>query len=312
NHATFKASLFMAAGAVDHEAGTRDLRELGGLRHFMPITATLAEVAGAAMAGVPLLNGFLSKEMFFAETLAAQRGQLIDAVPVLLAIAASAFGVAYSLRFVRGVFFGPVSTRLPRQPQEPPRWMRVPIGLLALACLLGGVFPAKVIGPTLGAAARSVLGVQTPVYSLSVWHGWNAPLQMSIVAFITGCLLYVALLGYFRRREVTPLIGRISGKRIFERTLAIFAADLPAWLGRFFPARRLQPQLLLIVLVALLAGTLAATTAPFDATPPRLDGVDPAFALLWVLGAACAIGAATQAKFHRLAALVLAGGAGLV
>src|SRR5690606_6728007 len=120
----------------------------------------------------------------------AQRGQLIDAVPVLLAIAASAFGVAYSLRFVRGVFFGPVSTRLSRQPQEPPRWMRVPIGLLALACLLVGMFPAQVIGPTLQAAARSVLGVQTPVYSLSVWHGWNAPLQMSIVAFITGCLLY--------------------------------------------------------------------------------------------------------------------------
>ncbi|MGH8795823.1 MAG: proton-conducting transporter membrane subunit, partial [Caldimonas sp.] len=68
NHATFKASLFMAAGAVDHEAGTRDLRKLGGLRRFMPITATLALVAGAAMAGVPLLNGFLSKEMFFAET----------------------------------------------------------------------------------------------------------------------------------------------------------------------------------------------------------------------------------------------------
>src|SRR3546814_5036561 len=82
NHATFKASLFMAAGAVDHEAGTRDLRELGGLRRFMPITATLAVVAGAAMAGVPLLNGFLSKEMFFAETLAARRGLLMDVVPV--------------------------------------------------------------------------------------------------------------------------------------------------------------------------------------------------------------------------------------
>src|SRR3546814_20727725 len=126
----------MAAGAVDHEAGTRDLRELGGLRRFMPITATLAVIAGAAMAGVPLLNGFLSKEMFFAETLAARRGLLMDVVPVGLAIAASAFGVLYSLRFVRGVFFGPVSPRLPRPPHEPPPWMRTPIGLLALACLL--------------------------------------------------------------------------------------------------------------------------------------------------------------------------------
>ena len=312
NHATFKASLFMAAGAVDHEAGTRDLRQLGGLRRFMPITAALAVVAGAAMAGVPLLNGFLSKEMFFAETLAAQRGVLVDVVPLLLAIAASAFGVAYSLRFVRGVFFGPVSPQLPRRPHEPPRWMRVPIGLLALACLLVGVLPAQVIGPSLSAAARSVLGAQTPNYSLAIWHGWTPPLQMSVVAFVAGCLLYAALLGYFRRCGTAPLVGRISGKRIFERVLSALAVELPRRLARFFPGRRLQPQLLLIVLAALLAGSLAATTAPFDAPPPRWDGIDPAFALLWLLGAACAIGAATQAKFHRLAALVLTGGAGLV
>src|SRR5690606_20417814 len=66
--ATFKASLFMAAGIVDHETGTRDMTRLSGLYKSMPITATLAVVAAAAMAGVPLLNGFISKEMFFAET----------------------------------------------------------------------------------------------------------------------------------------------------------------------------------------------------------------------------------------------------
>src|SRR5690606_31821375 len=69
NHATFKASLFMAAGIVQHETGTRDMKRLGGLARAMPITATLATVAAAAMAGVPLLNGFLSKEMFFEEAL---------------------------------------------------------------------------------------------------------------------------------------------------------------------------------------------------------------------------------------------------
>src|SRR5690606_41271819 len=69
NHATFKASLFMAAGIIDHESGSRDMRILRGLGRHMPITATLAIVASAAMARVPLPNGFLSKEMFFAETL---------------------------------------------------------------------------------------------------------------------------------------------------------------------------------------------------------------------------------------------------
>src|SRR5690606_37505117 len=68
NHATFKASLFMAVGIIDHETGTRDMRKLSGLRKFMPVTATFAIIASGAMAGVPLLNGFLSKEMFFSET----------------------------------------------------------------------------------------------------------------------------------------------------------------------------------------------------------------------------------------------------
>jgi multicomponent K+:H+ antiporter subunit A len=311
NHATFKASLFMAAGAVDHETGTRDMRQLGGLRHFMPITATLALIAGAAMAGVPLLNGFLSKEMFFAETLATQRG-VLDVVPVVLAIAASAFGVTYSLRFVQGVFFGRVRGPLPREPHEPPRWMRVPIGLLALACLLVGILPALVIGPSLRVAANAVLGAQTPAYSLVIWHGWTPPLQMSIVAFVAGCLLYVVLRRYLPRSDRTPLIGALSARRMFERALTVLAADLPRWLvAHGFPTRRLQPQLLLIVLTALLAGGLAASSAPFAVTP-HWAGIDPAFALLWLLGAACAIGAAALAKFHRLAALVLAGGAGLV
>jgi multicomponent K+:H+ antiporter subunit A len=65
NHTTFKASLFMAAGIIDHETGSRDMRRLNGLWWYMPYTATLAMIAAAAMAGVPLLNGFLSKEMFF-------------------------------------------------------------------------------------------------------------------------------------------------------------------------------------------------------------------------------------------------------
>ena len=107
NHATFKASLFMAAGIIDHEAGTRDIRRLGGLWQFMPITTALAMVAAAAMAGVPLLNGFLSKEMFFAETIEVHDNSLVDqALPYIVTVA-SMFTVAYSLRFIRDVFFGP-------------------------------------------------------------------------------------------------------------------------------------------------------------------------------------------------------------
>ena len=70
NHATFKAALFMIAGIIDHESGTRDLRKLSGLWQLLPYTATLTMITAAAMAGVPLTNGFLSKEMFFTELVA--------------------------------------------------------------------------------------------------------------------------------------------------------------------------------------------------------------------------------------------------
>src|SRR3546814_12708846 len=85
----------MAAGIVDHETGTRDLGRLSGLRRAMPITATLATVAAAAMAGVPLLNGFISKEMFFAETTFVSGDPFIQYGLPALAVLASAFSVAY-------------------------------------------------------------------------------------------------------------------------------------------------------------------------------------------------------------------------
>jgi multicomponent K+:H+ antiporter subunit A len=124
NHATFKASLFMAAGIIDHEAGTRDMRKLSGLFKFMPFTATLAMVAAAAMAGVPLLNGFLSKEMFLAEAVANSNANALSTALPFLATLASAFSVLYSLRFIHNTFFGPPPTELDRVPHEPPAWMR--------------------------------------------------------------------------------------------------------------------------------------------------------------------------------------------
>ena len=135
NHAIFKASLFMAAGIIDHESGSRDMRKLNGLWQFMPVTATLAMVASASMAGVPLLNGFLSKEMFFAETLHQDvLGALSWLIPVLATVAAT-LSVAYSARFIHDVFFNGQPRGLPRTPHEPPRYMRVPVEVLVALCI---------------------------------------------------------------------------------------------------------------------------------------------------------------------------------
>ncbi|MBV6418561.1 MAG: Na(+)/H(+) antiporter subunit A [Steroidobacteraceae bacterium] len=311
NHATFKATLFMAAGIVDHETGTRDLRPLSGLARAMPITATVATVAAAAMAGVPLLNGFLSKEMFFAETMFAGEGPLLRLGLPAIATLAGAFSVAYSLRLIHQVFFGPPAGHLPRTPHEPTRWMLLPSLLLVAACLLVGIFPARTIGPLLALGVQAILGVATPAYSLVVWHGFTVPFVMSLLAFAGGISLY--LLRYFLGQRATgqaPLRAPLDGRRAFD--IAIVALHrIAERMVRFASSRRLQPQLFTIVCVAFAVGAIpiVARGLTRGAAPPT--PVDPAYVLIWFVGCACAIGAAVQAKFHRLAALILLGGAGL-
>ena len=314
NHATFKASLFMGAGIVDHETGTRDIRRLSGLYSYMPISATLAMVAAAAMAGVPLLNGFLSKEMFFREALDVT-GPVpwLDRAMPYVATVAGMFSVAYSLRFIHGVFFGPRATDLPRHPHEPPRWMRFPVELLVLACVVVGIFPAATVGPILEVAVRAVLGAQTPQYNLAVWHGFNVPLMMSLVALTGGAALYLILRGYLARgADETPLLPTFDARRVFDHLLVAFSWRWARALELRLGTRRLQPQLRWLVILAIAAALWPAYERGFAPGPASAAHIDYVFALVWAVGAACALGAAWQAKFHRLAALMLTGGAGLV
>jgi len=207
NHAIFKASLFMAAGIIDHETGTRDMRKLNGLWTYMPITATLAMVAASAMAGVPLLNGFLSKEMFFAETLyQSTLGSISWMIPVFATIGA-AFSVAYSLRFIHDVFFNGEPVNLPRVPHEPPRYMRVPVEILVGLCLIVGIFPGPTAGRILASASAAVLGANVPEYHLHIWHGFNLPLLMSLFALAGGSALYYGRQRLFNLQAYFPEIN---------------------------------------------------------------------------------------------------------
>jgi multicomponent K+:H+ antiporter subunit A len=315
NHAIFKASLFMAAGIIDHEAGTRDMRKLNGLFSYMPITATLAMVASAAMAGVPLLNGFLSKEMFFSETLGQHSNSVLDSILPYAATIAGAFSVTYSIRFIHTVFFGPKPIELPREPHEPPHWMRRPIEFLVLACLVIGIIPSITIGPYLHTAVTSVLHDYTPLYNLAIWHGINTPFIMSMTALISGALLYLILKNYLAHSEDGPPgIRQFKGQRFFERLLVILSWRWARWMEETFGTQRLQPQLFLVVLITFIVGgwPFLALEPAFNLNLIATNEIDFAFAVLWGIGIACALGAAYQAKYHRLAALILMGGAGLV
>lgn len=204
NHATFKASLFMVAGIIDHETGTRDMRKINGLIKYMPHTAALAIIASLAMAGVPLLNGFLSKEMFFAEAVSASQASIFAmAIPVLVTIA-GIFSVAYSLRFIHDVFFNGEPVGLTKTPHEPPRFMKIPVDLLVIICLAVGMLPMFTVAPILDVAVAGTLQTTPPNYSLAIWHGLNLPLMMSIIALTVGALIYFnrkTLIANYERHE---------------------------------------------------------------------------------------------------------------
>lgn len=214
NHATFKASLFMAAGIIDHETGSRDMRRINGLWKYMPHTAVLAMVASSAMAGVPLLNGFLSKEMFFSETLHQHLlGSFSWLLPTMATIA-GVFSVAYSLRFIHDVFFNGTPINLPKfPPHEPPRYMKIPVEVLVFCCLLVGMLPAFTIDSLLAVAAQASLGHALPEYDLAIWHGFNMPLLMSVLALIGGVIVYSQRAPLFRWYEGLP---DINGRMVFE------------------------------------------------------------------------------------------------
>lgn len=309
NHATFKASLFMAVGIIDHETGTRDIRKLSGLRRYMPFTATLAIIASGAMAGVPLLNGFLSKEMFFTETAEFDPNIFVNLSLPIGATLAGMLSVAYSVKFVHGVFFGPPPTELEKIPHEPPALMRRPIEILVLICLAVGIIPGITIGPYLAAAVDAVLGTETPYYSLSIWHGFNLPLIMSIVALLGGGLIYVSYYRRLRNIDGVPLTRGWRGQRMFERLLVTATNRWARHVVQAFGTQRLQPQVFTVIFIALAAGVVSAWARMGNLPLPK--SFDPVLGLVWVVGGVSAMAAAHQAKFHRLAAMILLGGAGL-
>jgi len=298
NHATFKASLFMAAGIIDHETGTRDMRKLNGMFRYLPHTAILAMTAAAAMAGVPLLNGFLSKEMFFGETLhVAWMGSAHWVLPTLATLA-GAFAVAYSARFIHDVFFNGEPIDLPKQPHEPPRWMKVPVEILVAICVLVGLFPQYTVDWLLRPGVRDVSGGVVPDYSLALWHGFNLPLLMSLVALSAGIAVYA-----MRHRLFTlhaRLFPSLSAKDLTDDRLG----RVLLWSRE--GTNRLENGSLQRYLYLLIATACIAAVLPFfgPGLVPRVLGHGPDFISVLLLGF-IALGAVGTMVLHRSRYLAL-------
>lgn len=292
NHACFKASLFMVAGIVDHECGTRDIRKLKGLWRFMPLTTGMAVLAGAAMAGVPLFNGFLSKEMMLDETLGTPLlGGLSWLVPALATLG-SLLSAAYALRLVRNVFFDGQAQNLPKTPHEPPRLMLAPAMLLVAICVIVGVMPALTMTALLEAAASAALVGDSPELHLAIWHGFNLPLLMSAIALLGGVLLYLQRRHLFAfQRQFRPRSALI----LFEMAMQLTVRAAQRGIDGLENGSLQRYMLWLVIAVLCLAGSaLMRTTGlqgPLGNQP--LDG-------LLIIGAFITVfaGLATSI-FHR-------------
>jgi multicomponent K+:H+ antiporter subunit A len=306
NHATFKASLFMAAGIIDHETGTRDMRRLGGLWRQMPQTAALAIVSAAAMAGVPLFNGFLSKEMFFAEALDLHDIPLLENVAPAVVTLGSMFSVAYSVRFIHDVFFDEPHN-LPHTPHRPPRYMKIPAQVLALVCIAVGVLPGQTVALLVDVAARAVVGDSLPTYRIALWHGFSLPLAMSAIALVGGTVIYWLLRRRYDLHLHVPV--RYTGRLLFQHGYDAFIAFSGRLTNRM-QNDSLQRYLLLVFATFVGLGAWPFWEHGFLAGDLKPSAVAPLALILW--GAAVA-GALSAVWMHRarIVAAILAGVTGL-
>lgn len=308
NHAAFKAALFMSAGIVEHETGTRDIRRLGGLAKAMPITALIATLAAASMAGLPPLGGFISKEAMLSETPKLALFGIAWLLPLLATVGAT-FSVAYSLRFAVHLFAGK-----PRKPEPfarahdptPAMWA-APALLTALAVLLGLV-PMLLAAPLVSAVTGAVTGTAPPALDLGLWHGFNLALVLSMAAVAGGAVLVWRHAPLLAAWESTPLP---DAKRMFEAALAfaerwtrkaIVAVHTPS-LQRMLLAS-FAVTILLIIEGALTGGGVLTGARP--GLPASFPAV-AAWALLIV-----ATGAVALSSNHRLRALLYVSVIGLV
>lgn len=298
-HASFKAALFMLAGIVDHEAHTRDITRLGGLRRLMPLTFALALVATLSMAGIPPLNGFLSKELML-EAAAQAGGWLIP----LAALGGAALSVAYCLRFLAGTFLGPVRGDYPHAPHDPgPGLWAAPAVLVALV-VVSGLFPMVLLAPVADAAAGAVTGRAQHLH-LALWHGLEpAALWMSLTAIGAGMVLW----GLWPRLNALPAL--VEAKRIYDLKIAVLVG-----LARRVNARadhgRLAGPLAIASLTILGTGLWAFLTGSHAPGTRAATPVDLSPLVGFVLLVAATLG---TVAFHRrrLLSLLLIGIAGLV
>jgi multicomponent Na+:H+ antiporter subunit A len=214
-HALYKAALFLVAGIVDHETGTRDAAALGGLRHAMPLTALAAVLAAFSMAGLPPFVGFVAKEIVYEAKLAS--GSLAGPVAMVGFLVNAAMVAVAGLMSWR-LFFGP-RRPTPQVPHDPPKSMLAGPILLATLGLLAGAAPSLLGAWLVDGAVAAILGAPASA-PLKFWHGFTPVLALSVATIAFGLLLLILWERLMPRLRRTAALDRLDTARGYDAALA--------------------------------------------------------------------------------------------
>ncbi|MAU53013.1 MAG: monovalent cation/H+ antiporter subunit A [Roseovarius sp.] len=305
NHATFKAALFMTAGIIDHEAHSRDIKRLGGLRHLMPITFTIATIAALSMAGIPPLNGYLSKEMMLAEV--AETHWIGPAWTMgALATLGALFSVAYSFRYIAHVFLGRERSDYPARPHDPGFGMWAAPGILALLVVLIGIMPMTFAGDLVRVTAGAVTQ-SDPHVKIYLWHGFVPAFWMSVIAVLGGAVLLWLHAPMARLWEATP---RPEAKAMFDALTSAATRGATALTDGLHNGALMRNAAVFSVTV-LVAGWLAWQGGTVQPPTRAALPVTPVPAMGWLL---LVVATGLLVVYHRarFTALVLIGVVGLM
>ncbi|PDW03671.1 hydrogen gas-evolving membrane-bound hydrogenase subunit E [Candidatus Viridilinea mediisalina] len=213
-HALYKSALFMTAGIIDHETGTRDLNRLGELRRLMPRTMVIVGIALLSQMGIPIMLGFVAKEWALKAALESNLAAPWPMVGLAAIMVAAICYIIAAWRFFKNAFLGTAHPDvLQRNVHDPKLAMLISPAIPALLSILLP-FALPLVSTFLSPAASAVYG-QSFTFDLYLYGGINQALLLSLGAIVIGG----ALATQERRLASQRIIASISGAQLFDRLI---------------------------------------------------------------------------------------------
>jgi len=301
-HALYKASLFLAAGSIDHQTGTRLLDRLGGLWRAMPLTALAVAAATMSMAGFPLFFGFIGKEIMY-------KGALTETVypgfATTIALLSNALMTGVAGTIMLGVFFGRRPTALAAV-REVPWTMRLGPSIMGGLTILFGIIPWWVSANLVQPAVLAFHPAREEI-RLKLFYGFNTPLLLSFITLMLGGLIFM------KRQHLRVWVGMlrqrlpVTSQRTYQFGLDMFMRAADSVTGALQNGSLTNYLAVIVLCMAVAVGWPWFGSAKPALGVPALDGPIVAVGLVLLILAATII--VLTAK-KRLAAICGLGGVG--